>query len=600
MDDTGFDQAASAIRFRAQVTGMPRAAIRAAMTSVTSVKPKSDPPPPKSRPRRNVSALIASLKAAANCSRARALEPALTLRLAEDFADCAASASDAVRSECTAYSGRRHVRLLFRLESDDAPVRATACAPAGVTLALFAIGHPEDAKCTQRPLLNRSGGMGCVDVTAPAQASLASDARGDRLSFVVSAEFAGDAAGRIAPIEVRAESLPPLPAVTGATYDPATPTATAVAVAIAAAVAAGGVRSGRTAAACVAVAWVATHVVPAARLVFVGLPLLGYFRWDFALLLALAGAAAARWMPRVALWCAAVVAASNLCADPRWYTPSHTEVVEMVHAHERSEGNASAVASEPAVTIVRGALSAARREAYLASTFAHAHLWTHATDALVLGYSNFGPTRNFDRIAGARALPFWSVRYGFRDLAGNQGEWALGRGAATRAAARRVTARWDWAEVERAIASALGVGVDVVVMMGVERRAGKDIDDEYDVGPPSVQVMLSSIVWQSVVRAHADLDIYLIDALYGEACDPRSLRSFIWPLIAPPGAGLLVWEGDGGGGARERRIVYEPGSMYVFRGSVVHAWAPWPYRSAYRVNLQAFAVRCGERWYVYH
>ena len=84
------------------------------------------------------------------------------------------------------------------------------------------------------------------------------------------------------------------------------------------------------------------------------------------------------------------------------------------------------------------------------------------------------------------------------------------------------------------------------------------------------------------------------------ACDPRSLRSFIWPLIAPPGAGLLVWEGDGGGGARERRIVYEPGSMYVFRGSVVHAWAPWPYRSAYRVNLQAFAVRCGERWYVYH
>ena len=87
-----------------------------------------------------------------------------------------------------------------------APVRATACAPAGVTLALFAIGHPEDAKCTQRPLLNRSGGMGCVDVTAPAQASLASDARGDRLSFVVSAEFAGDAAGTI---EVRAESLDP-------------------------------------------------------------------------------------------------------------------------------------------------------------------------------------------------------------------------------------------------------------------------------------------------------------------------------------------------------------------------------------------------------
>ena len=183
-DHTGFDQAASAIRFRAQVTGMPRAAIRAAMTSVTSVKPKSDPPPPKSRPKRNVSAIIASLKAAANCSRARALEPALTLRLAEDFADdCAASASDAVRSECTAYSGRRHVRLLFRLESDDAPVRATACAPAGVTLALFAIGHPEDAKCTQRPLLNRSGGMGCVDVTAPAQASLASDARGDRLAL---------------------------------------------------------------------------------------------------------------------------------------------------------------------------------------------------------------------------------------------------------------------------------------------------------------------------------------------------------------------------------------------------------------------------------
>ena len=57
MDDTGWDQAASAIRFRAQVTGMPRAAIRAAMTSV---KPKSDPPPPKSRPKRNVCLLYTS------------------------------------------------------------------------------------------------------------------------------------------------------------------------------------------------------------------------------------------------------------------------------------------------------------------------------------------------------------------------------------------------------------------------------------------------------------------------------------------------------------------------------------------------------------
>ena len=80
------------------------------------------------------------------------------------------------------------------------------------------------------------------------------------------------------------------------------------------------------------------------------------------------------------------------------------------------------------------------------------------------------------------------------------------------------------------------------------------------------------------------------------------MRAFIWPLVAPPGAGLIIWEPIQGEpwGMVERTIAYEPGNLYVFNGSVTHAWGTWPYRSTYRINLQAFGVRCGETWYLYH
>ena len=153
------------------------------------------------------------------------------------------------------------------------------------------------------------------------------------------------------------------------------------------------------------------------------------------------------------------------------------------------------------------------------------------------------------------------------------------------------------------------MSTDDLVLMGVERAVGGDEEEEMDLGPPSVQLMLSSVFWRSIINAHQDASVYYVPNLDGESCERSSLRAFIWPLVSPGGAGLTYWEASSAEGSvdgvRERTIDYEPGNLYVFRGNLLHAlrWEDrWPvlFGRAYRMNLQAFGLRCGARWYLFH
>ena len=131
----------------------------------------------------------------------------------------------------------------------------------------------------------------------------------------------------------------------------------------------------------------------------------------------------------------------------------------------------------------------------------------------------------------------------------------------------------------------------------------------------------------------------------GPACDPNSTITLVVPLNTPRGAGLRWWRADsaeveeavgsadgggggGGGGDREdgeggsyqsgfsftlpplpkwvhaHAIHYRRGTLVQFPAMLTHAIREWPYSEwasqHARMALQAFAIRCGDRWMVYH
>ena len=88
---------------------------------------------------------------------------------------------------------------------------------------------------------------------------------------------------------------------------------------------------------------------------------------------------------------------------------------------------------------------------------------------------------------------------------------------------------------------------------------------------------------------------------YGLSEDPTcvntTLTTFLVPVVAPEGAGLLFWNASG-----EHEVMYELGSLYTFDAQLTHSIRPWyEWRTMLpRMTLQAFAMQCGDKWYVYH
>ena len=329
-------------------------------------------------------------------------------------------------------------------------------------------------------------------------------------------------------------------------------------------------------------AWAAYHSVYAAGSLWLAVPAAGVFRAEFgAVGLGLVCAVLA-WAPRRVLQLsAAMLVAGLLGATPPRYLAQQPRVVT----------------SNASVDVYANVLSTAACKAIEQAAWENQALWTKVTKSGALPYFSFGWIANFDGPdeGGKEAkVPLWSWRHGLRPLLGH--ESANARLPAERA--RRVTIQRALLKLttlleplRAAIAMHVGVAASQVVFGGEDAATSS-------LGFPGVQIYLPNALWQVVVNPHED---GMYSQQYGlsedSTCANTTLTTFLMPVVAPEGAGLLFWNASG-----EYEAMYETGSLYAFNALLTHSIRPWyEWRKMLpRMTLQAFGMQCGDKWYVYH
>ena len=328
-------------------------------------------------------------------------------------------------------------------------------------------------------------------------------------------------------------------------------------------------------------AWVAYHSVYAAGSLWLAVPAVGLFRAEFgAVGLGLVCAAVA-WAPRRALQLSgALLVAGLLGATPPRYLTQQPSVV----------------ASNASVDVYGGVLSTAACEAIEQAAWEQQTLWTKVTKTGALPYFSFGWIANFDEGEGGKEanVPLWSWRHGLRPLLGHESANALlPAGRARRAAIQDELLKLatPLEPLRDAIAKHVGVAASQVVFGGEDAATSS-------LGFPGIQIYLPNALWQVVANPHTDK---MYSTQYGLGEDPTcvntTLTTFLVPVVAPEGAGLLFWNASG-----EHEVMYEMGSLYAFDALLMHSIKPWyEWRAMLpRMTLQAFGMQCGETWYVYH
>mgnify|MGYP004113645791 CR=1 FL=1 len=327
-------------------------------------------------------------------------------------------------------------------------------------------------------------------------------------------------------------------------------------------------------------AWVAHHSVYAAGSLWLAVPALGLFRAEIgAVGLGLVCAVMA-WAPRRVLQLSAALLVAGLlgAAPPRYLTQQP-----------------SVVASNASVDVYGGVLSTAACEAIEQAAWEKQTLWTKVTKTGALPYFSFGWIANFDVGEDGEAdVPLWSWRHGLRPLLGHESANArVPAGRARRAAIQHELLKLiaPLEPLRDAIAKHVGVLASHVVFGGEDSATSS-------LGFPGIQIYLPNALWQVVANPHTDK---MYSTQYGLSEDPTcvntTLTTFLVPVVAPEGAGLLFWNASG-----EHEVMYEIGSLYAFDAQLMHSIRPWyEWRTMLpRMTLQAFAMQCGDTWYVYH
>ena len=327
-------------------------------------------------------------------------------------------------------------------------------------------------------------------------------------------------------------------------------------------------------------AWVAHHSVYAAGSLWLPVPAVGLLRAELgAVGIGLVCAVVTRVrITRVLQLSAALLVAGLLSATPPRYLTQQPIVV----------------ASNASVDVYGGVLSKAACEAIAQAAWQKQVLWTKVTETGALPYFSFGWIANFDEGFKGTAVPLWSWRHGLRPLLGHESANALlPAGRARRAAIQdellKLTTPLE--PLRDAIAKHVGVAASQVVFGGEEAATSS-------LGFPGIQIYLPNALWQVVANPHTDKKY---SKQYGLSEDPTcvntTLTTFLVPVVAPEGAGLLFWNASG-----EHEVMYELGSLYTFDAQLTHSIRPWyEWRTMLpRMTLQAFAMQCGDKWYVYH
>lgn len=346
--------------------------------------------------------------------------------------------------------------------------------------------------------------------------------------------------------------------------------------------------------------WVAARATTAAGQLFLPVPLLGYFRADAGLLLvALACTAAAllpwwRLLPATCVGLAGPMALFAVGLDPPRFRHGGDKPVQVLNG------------STAYFVSVAGALSPAECAALVRAVWDVRPSWTHASHAGALAYFHFPWSANFDKGDDPAEAPLWSFSYGLRFLMGHESHHATHpQGAERRAAVAREAKRLFplFAPLRRALAAHFNTTADRVIF-------GGDDGGWERLGAPSVQVYLPNMLWHTVHNRHTDavyvrhLRRYLGGQRFDELrCSAATATSFLLPLVAPAGAGLLYYDAPRGQ-ISENEHRYTVGTLHAFAVWTPHSIRPWPYREwaagEARVTVQTFGIRCGEWWVMYH
>ena len=325
--------------------------------------------------------------------------------------------------------------------------------------------------------------------------------------------------------------------------------------------------------------WAAYRSVHTAGSLWLALPAVGLLRADLgAVGLGLACAVVA-WAPRRVFQLSTLLAllVAGFGTPPRYLT--RQPIV---------------VASNASVDVYDGVLSIATCEAIEQAAWKQQALWTKVTESGALPYFSFGWIANFDgNDAGTRGVPLWSWRHGLRPLLGHESANALlpawrARRAAIQDELLKLATPLE--PLRDAIAKQVGVAASQVVFGGEDAAIG--------MGFPGIQIYLPNALWQVIVNPHTD-DMF--SQQYGLGADPTcvntTLTTFLVPVVAPEGAGLLFWNASG-----EHEVEYKVGSLYAFDAQLLHSIRPWHEWRAMqsRMTVQAFAMQCGDMWFVYH
>lgn len=192
---------------------------------------------------------------------------------------------------------------------------------------------------------------------------------------------------------------------------------------------------------------------------------------------------------------------------------------------------------------------------------------------------------------------WWSLEYAFRAVV-EQGSTRFGLPET----ASPTPDAEDWREdlpeedIRRAIARSYGIESEKVLFGG---SPGAEA-----VSGPAVRARLPNVLWRAVIDPHDDrAGLDLPADLAGVPCELASLTTFVVPLRTKRGSGLFWWTQNKRGHPVEHEVRYRVGDLYTWPSALSHAARPSGYSDldlSPSIEWEAFGLRCGDRWLLFH
>jgi hypothetical protein len=251
---------------------------------------------------------------------------------------------------------------------------------------------------------------------------------------------------------------------------------------------------------------------------------------------------------------------------------------------------------------VRGVVPAARAEAAAAAAW-KSERWSATPGLEPLGCFDLGGSPNVededreDTDLRSGQVRWWSLEHGFPAVF-NEGMARLGLLETPSPTPDAGEWRQDLPEddIRRAIATYFGIESEKVVVGG---SPGAEA-----IPGPAVRARLPNVFWRAVIDPHDDrVGVRPPADLDGDSCDPASFTTFVVPLRTQRGLGLYWWTQSQRGRPVEHEVRYRVGDLYTWPSTLPHATRPFAYKDwdlRPTIEWEAYGLRCGDRWLLFH